>query len=104
MNFKKKFGIRLKELRKKRNLSQEKFSEMLNIAQNTLSNIETGLNFCTADTIEKILLNLGVTPSELFDFKHFESDENLIDEINEILKNNPDKIKEIYKIIKAIVN
>ena len=64
MNIKKAIGKRIKELRKKRNLSQEKFSEMLNLAQNTLSCIETGNHFCTAETIEKLVIALDVEPQE----------------------------------------
>ena len=42
MDLKQKIGKRIKELRKSKNLSQEKLSELADIAQNSLSNIETG--------------------------------------------------------------
>ena len=100
MNIKKAIGKRIKELRKKRNLSQE----MLNLAQNTLSCIETGNHFCTAETIEKLVIALDVEPQELFSFGHFKSNEELIVEINKILEQNPGKIPEFYKILKAIIN
>ncbi|MBR1425183.1 helix-turn-helix transcriptional regulator [bacterium] len=104
MDFRKNFGLRLKELRKKRGLSQEKFSELIDIGQNTLSYIETGNNFCTADTLEKILKSLDITPQELFNFGHMENEDRLLDDINIMLKDNPDKIKEVYKIVRAIIN
>ena len=54
MNIKKQVGIRIKELRKKKCISQEKLAECVDIAQNTLSGIENGDNFFTAETLEKI--------------------------------------------------
>lgn len=104
MDIKKKIGTRIKELRKQRNLSQEKLAEMLEIAQNTLSYIETGNHFCTAETIEKLITALNIEPHELFTFEHFKSNEELIKEINKILEQNPAKITEFYKILKAITN
>ena len=102
MDIKKKIGTRIKELRKQRNLSQEKLAEMLEIAQNTLSYIETGNHFCTAETIEKLITALNIEPHELFTFEHFKSNEELIKEINKILEQNPAKITEFYKILKAM--
>lgn len=104
MNLKNKLGKRIKELRKNKRLSQEKLSEMIDIAQNTLSGIENGDNFCTAETLEKIITSLEIEPVELFDFGHQKDNETLLIEINKMLKNTPEKIPEVYKIIKAIIN
>ena len=103
MDIKKNFGKRIKELRKSKNLSQEKLSEMVNIGQNTLSYIETGDNFCTAETLGKIAAAMNIEPQELFNFGHFKSNNELLNDINVMLKQNPDKIQEVYRIIKAIV-
>ena len=104
MTLKNKVGKRIKELRVKRKISQEKLSEMAEISQNMLSGIETGNHFCSAETLEKIITSLNVEASELFDFGHQKNKTELLDEINKILSSNPDKLEEIYKIIKAIVN
>ncbi len=104
MNIKKHLGRRIKELRKNRNLSQEKLSELVDVAQNTLSYIETGDNFCTAETLEKIITALDIEPQELFEFGHHRPQEQMLTEINKMLEKNPDKIQEVYKIIKAIIN
>lgn len=73
--------------------------------QNTLSYIETGVNFCTAETLENIIKALEITPEELFIFAHFEkSNDELVKEIGEILLKNPDKIPEVYKIVRSPVN
>lgn len=104
MDIKSNLGIRIKELRKQRRLSQEKLAELVDISQNALSYIETGDNFCSADTLEKIIAALEIDPQELFDFGHFKSNDELLNEINHILNKNPEKIPEFYKILKAIVN
>lgn len=104
MDIKKKIGRRIKEIRKSRGLSQEKLSEMVDIAQNTLSYIETGDNFFTADTLEKIINALEIEPDELFNFGQFKNNAELIKEINSILNKNPEKIPEFYKILKAMTN
>ncbi len=104
MKLKHNVGRRIKEIRKKRGFSQEKLAELVDIEQNTLSCIETGNNFCTAETLEKIITALGIEPAELFDFGHQKANDELLVEINTMLKNTPEKIPEAYKIIKAIVN
>ena len=104
MELKKQIGRRIKELRKNKSLTQEKFAEMIDTAQNTLSYIEAGAHFCSADTLEKIIDVLEIEPHELFEFGHFKHQNQLIEEIIEILNNNPSKVKDIYKIVKALVN
>ena len=104
MDIKRNLGIRIKELRKQRRLSQEKLAELVDISQNALSYIETGDNFCSADTLEKIITALEIEPQELFDFGHFKSNDELLNEINHILNKNPEKIPDFYKILKAIIN
>lgn len=104
MKLKKSVGRRIKEIRKKKGLSQEKLAELVDIEQNTLSCIETGNNFCTAETLEKIINALEIDPTELFDFGHQKDNETLLQEINSMLKKTPDKIPEVYKVVKAIIN
>lgn len=104
MELKKNIGKRIKEIRKKRGLSQERLAELVDIEQNTLSYIETGNNFCSSDTLEKIITALDIEPQELFDFGHYKNNDELIKEINILLNKNPEKIPEFYKILKAIIN
>lgn len=104
MHLKKNIGLRIKELRKRRGLSQEKFAELIDISQNTLSYIETGNHFCSAETLEKIITALEVEPFELFDFGHQKGNKELLKEINKMLTDNPEKLQEIYKIIRAVMN
>lgn len=102
MNLKKSFGQRLKTLRRQKGYSQEKFSEMINVAQNTLSNIENGIHFCSADTIERISTALNTSPQDLFNFGAKEPHAKQIDDISEILIKNPERIDDIWRIIRAL--
>ncbi len=73
-------GKRIQYLRKIKGFSQEVFAEKIGIATNTLSSIETGNAFMTAQTLEKILEILNLSPQDLFTFKNN-------DDINEIYNN-----------------
>ena len=106
MNIKKQLGAKIKRLRQKRGYTQEQFAEKIDIATRTLSGIETGENFLTADTLEKILDVLNVSSSELFALYHIKPEEDLISEIITDIQNLKDrqKIETIYKIVKATIN
>lgn len=106
MDIKRQLGYKIKRLRQKRGMTQEQLAEMSNISTRSLAGIETGENFMTAQTMEKILECLNITVDELFTAEHLKPTEDLITEIDAIInsvKNDRDKIENIYKIVKAIV-
>ena len=103
MNNKVLLGKRIRELRKRNNLKQEKLAELVGLEPTSISNIENGYNYPTFQNLEKIANILNVTFVDIFKFEHHKEAENLILEINEILKNNPEKTKDFYKIIKALI-
>lgn len=97
-------GKRIKELRKKKGLSQEQLAEKVGFESfNLISNVENGYNYPTIQNLEKILKVLGTDFQSVFTFEQHQNIEILIAEINCILKNNPDKVQDFYKILKAIV-
>lgn len=102
MNKKQLLGKRLREIRKRRGINQEKLAELIDVDPTTISNIENGKNYPSMINLENIIKVLGVTFTEVFDFEHKNSNENLINQINNVLKNNPDKIEDFYKIIMAL--
>lgn len=104
MNIKQLLGKRIKELRKKQKLTQEKLAEIIGIDTVSLCNIENGKYYPTAENLDKILLGVNASPNELFHFEHHQEIETLKKEINIILDKNPDKIRDFYKIIKALTN
>ena len=103
LDIKKQLGLRIKQIRQQHGYSQEQFAERLGIAPRTLCGIELGKNFFTADTLEKILEVLEITPQDLFKINHLQPQEDLVDEIISFVKNIKDreKIEIIYKIIKS---
>lgn len=62
------FGARLKELRKEKGFTQEKLAEKLDIAPRQLTRLETGVNFPSVETLEKISFYLEADLKSLFDF------------------------------------
>ena len=76
MDIKKLFGLNLKRYRKRVGLSQEELSEKVDISVKHLSKIERGLTFVSADLLEKLSDNLGVSVAQLF----CKENENLYDD------------------------
>lgn len=103
MDKKKLLGKRIKELIKQKHISQEKLAELIGVEPTTLSNIVTGRNYPLISTLEKILAVLDADFSDVFYFEHHNNDEDLKFEIEQLLLNNPDRMKDFYKIARALV-
>ncbi|MFR6141774.1 MAG: helix-turn-helix domain-containing protein [Finegoldia sp.] len=63
----KKFGERVKDLRKKRGLSQEKFALQINMDRTYLASVEAGNRNISLRNISKIAKGFGIPISELFE-------------------------------------
>ena len=102
MNIKKELGNRIREIRTAHSLTQEALAEKIGLSAKSLSQIELGNNFVSAETLNLLCQALDVTPKVLFDFGFAEiSQKEAIDFINLKLKNNPKLLKTIYKIVIA---
>lgn len=66
-----KVGKRITQLRKAKNLSQEKFSYEADMERTYLTHIENGRKNISLSTLQKILVALNVSPKEFFDSKEF---------------------------------
>lgn len=99
-NVKQLLGLRIRELRKTKKLTQEQLAEIAKIEIPSLSNIENGKNYPNSETIEKIAKGLCVEIFELYIFEHFiePSKEKMLYEINFLLNNDDKLLKTIYKI------
>lgn len=95
-------GKRLRELRKRKGINQEKLAELINVDPTTISNIENGKNYPSLLNLENLLDVLDSSFLEAFDFAHKNTQNNLIEEITNKLKNNPEKIEDFYKIVVAL--
>jgi len=66
-------GLRLKEIRQNRKISQEKLSEKLGVDPKYLSRIEVGKATPSLDLLVKTANLLGVEIKSLFEFSHLEN-------------------------------
>lgn len=97
-------GKRIKELRKKKGLSQEQLAEKVGFeTSNSISNVENGYNYPSIQNLEKILKVLGTNFQSVFTFEQHQEIDVLKEKINRILNEHPEKVSDIYKIIKAII-
>ena len=75
---------------------------MVEISSQSMSKIENGQNFVSADTIDALCKALKIEPRDLFNFKENKPKEDAIDEIERRLRRNPALLKTIYKIVIAL--
>ena len=76
---------------------------MISIGVRSLVKIETGNSFPSCDTLEKLIKALDTSNIEIFDFEHLQPDKELRELIIDMMDSNPNKIIDIYKVVKALV-
>ena len=109
MNNLKLFGKRIKELRKNKKYTQDKFAELIGIDAKHLSRVECSRTQPSLNLLNKISQVLEIDILEIFkvesqNIECFKNKEELIDEINVILDDaNFHKVRLFYKILKNIV-
>lgn len=106
MDIKEELGKKIKRMRLNRGLTQEQLAEAVDVSQRTLSGIEIGENFVTAETLDKIIKALNTTPEELFATNHLKEKDELIHEIIQNVKylsNNPTKLDVLYNVTKSLM-
>ena len=94
------FGKRIKELRKKQKLTQERLAEILDVDSKTISRLEKGYYFTTYENLEKLSKALGVEIKDFFDFKHLKDKEELQSLVISKVKTLPhDNLQKLAKFI-----
>ncbi|QXE92424.1 helix-turn-helix domain-containing protein [Geomonas subterranea] len=78
-------GMRVREVRKLRGLSQEKLAEKVGVDPKQISRIEGGKSAPSLDTLEAIAKHLQVEMKDLFDFQHLLSEERVEDQVLRLL-------------------
>ncbi len=99
---KKQFGKRLREIRLRHNLTQEKLSELIGIKPENYSRIENGLSFPKPENIEKISSILNVEVFELFQFEFLKSSKEIKEAIFSAVEKDDDAAIMVYKFLKSI--
>jgi transcriptional regulator with XRE-family HTH domain len=96
MDIKKRIGLRIKELRKKRGLSQEEVSAKADITAKHLSSVELGKENPTLDTFLKLSRALNVDLWELLNYSHQLTNKEIQARISDILKISSDKDARLF--------
>lgn len=105
MDLKKDFGLRLKELRNKKGITQYQLAEMVGIDPKHMSHIETGRSFPKADLIEKFAEALDIDYTKLFRTEHLQDRTSLYKKINTLMDQATDEeLRIIYKIIAGCID
>ena len=102
LDIKQLLGKRIKELRIKRNLTQEYLAEQIGIGQRSLSRIECGNSFVTAETLSKLLEILNIEARELFDYNHKKDKECLKEELIRAIMQETIDIEVLYKFYTSL--
>lgn len=92
-------GKRIKELRKEKSLTQEQLAELIGIEPRNIIKIENAQTFPRAQTLDKILCVLEISPEYFFKFNHLEDAETLRRKINEKLQEDDKLTKLVYKML-----
>jgi transcriptional regulator with XRE-family HTH domain len=104
MDIKNEFGMRVRELRKAKGLSQEKLASQARIHPNYIGMVERAERNITLENIKKIADGLGVDMPTLFYFsKSGEDKEKLIAQIlQEVSGRKPRQLATIIRLIKSL--
>lgn len=98
-DIKKLFGKRLRELRKRKRMTQEKLAEMAGIEPRNLLKIENAQTFPRIKTLQKLMEALETSAAEIFSFEHHSNIKILRKKVMEALENDDDLVRLVYKII-----
>ena len=88
-------GARIKEIRKQRQLSQERLAEKVGVEPKQISRIEGSKSSPSMDTLEAIARELQVEMKDLLDYQHLKADEPIEDQALRILRMMDDKTKRL---------
>ena len=106
MNLKKCFGQNVQKYRKYRNLTQEKLAELVGVDVTSISAVETGKYFPSADDLTKIVEVLQVNFSDLFEFDSLVSNEEIFNDIVEIIsafKDDKKRLNAVRNFVKTLI-
>lgn len=98
-------GMRLRQARDSKKLTQEKFAEMLGLSVPYISRVERGTTEIGLKRLAEMCTLLDVSLTYVLEGTVPNSDSYLSPALNDLLKNCPaEKIDLIYKIIKVIAD
>lgn len=100
---KRQFGLRLKEIRKSKGLTQEEICEITGIDVSNYSKMETGKIMPSLASLQKLVLHAGFVPNEMFEYDHLEKEEIIDEKVHEMYQKFSIKQKKsLYKVMRII--
>lgn len=98
-------GMRLKQARMDKKITQEQLAEKLDVSVAYVSRIERGSTTINLKRLSEICAILDVSEGEILDGSHPDSSSYLNSALSDLLKNCPaEKMDLIYKISKVIMD
>ncbi|MBR1423935.1 helix-turn-helix transcriptional regulator [bacterium] len=101
-NIKQLLGLKVKELRKSRNLTQEQLAERVGIGTANISYIENGKFLPSVETLVKLSEIFEVYPYQLYMFEHLKPIEELKNELFAAMDRDDDLVRLMYRIFQGI--
>jgi len=97
-------GLRIRELRKQKGLTQEQLGESSNVGAKYISQVEREGANVTLSLAENIATGLQVELKDLFDFDHKTNDERLRTNLKAVIDSaEGEKLQQLHRIIKAVM-
>ncbi|WP_367618647.1 helix-turn-helix domain-containing protein [Paenibacillus andongensis] len=102
-------GIRIRNFRKNRGLTQEQLGELVQLPQPYIGGIERGEKNISLETLERIIETLKLDPSDLFNGYNFTDSQyensKLLDSIHVLLKPCSDQeLSLIKKLVQVVIS
>ena len=95
----------LKEFRKARHITQQEIADICGVAQNTISNWESGRQDISIEYVNKIANHYNVEPQKIVRYDDVENTLNIMSDLSQLgmlgLNTTPNQIKELEQAIKT---
>lgn len=96
-------GMRVREVRKLRGLSQEKLAEKVGVDPKQISRIEGGKSAPSFETLEAIARSLQVEMKDILDFQHLVAEKSIEDQALKLLGLMDESTKRVaIRILRAL--
>lgn len=89
-------GTKIKEIRKRKKISQEKLAELVSMNNRSILRIENQQNLPTLETLAKIADVLDVPITDFFDGSSPQNRQEVIENVNALMKKMNDKELQIF--------
>lgn len=91
----KRLGLRIREERKRLNLTQAQLAEAVDISDTYMGAIERGERSLTLDTLVRLVNRLGVTVDYLLSDSVADNDSNIMEQFKQIIDQQPMERKQL---------